>query len=165
MQNKETKKTVSAPKQKSFIPYALIAATLTAIVVIGGWVLFSSYTNVRTVTAQIGGQPFSLEVADTNAARAQGLSERDSLANNAGMLFVFDSLGDWRMHMIQMRFAIDIAWLDENKTIVHIKHNATPAEYPEVYKSDVPAKYVIEVPTGTFSSLDVQEGDSISFSL
>ena len=165
MQNKETKKTVLVHKQKSFVPYALIVIALVTILVTVGWIFYSSYKSVQTASAQIGGQQFSLEVANTDSAREKGLSERDGLAKNTGMLFVFDTPGDWRMWMVQMRFPIDIAWLDENKKIVHIKYNATPAEYPEVYKADVPTKYVIEVPSGTFTSLNVQEGDSISFSL
>ncbi len=163
MQNKETKKTESAHKQNNYLPYAFITIFLIAVLAILGFFLYRGYNNVATSKVQIGGETFYLEVADTDAARIQGLSERDGLAPNTGMLFVFDTDGNWRMVMRQMRFPIDIAWLDANKKIVHIKHTATPAEYPEEYKADSPTRYVIEVPSGTFKRLHVQAGDSISF--
>ena len=163
MQNKETKKIESAHRQKSYIPYAIITFLLCALLLVFGIYLYRVYSTVNITKARIGSETYYLEVADTDAVRIQGLSERDSLASNAGMLFVFETDGNWRMVMRQMRFPIDIAWLDENKKIVHIKHNATPAEYPEEYKADRPTRFVIEVQSGTFKRLNVQEGDSISF--
>lgn len=163
MQNKETKKTELVHKQNNYLPFAIITFLLVAALVLFGWFLFREYSTINTATARIGKETFKLEVADTDAARIQGLSERDNLAPGTGMLFVFNTDGNWRMVMRQMRFPIDIAWLDASKSIVHIKHNATPAEYPEEYKADRPTRYVIEVPSGTFNRLGVQEGDSISF--
>ena len=163
MQNKETKKTELVHKQNNYLPYAIVTFLLIATLVVFGVFLLREYNTINRVTAQIGKEEFKLEVADTDATRIQGLSERDSIASGTGMLFVFNTDGNWRMVMRQMRFPIDIAWLDANKKIVHIKHNATPAEYPEEYKADIPTRYVIEVPSGTFNRLNVQEGDSISF--
>ncbi len=163
MQNKETKKTELVHRRNNYLPFAIITFLLVAVLVLLGWILFREYSTINTVTAQIGKETFKLEVADTDAARIQGLSERDNLPSGAGMLFVFNTDDNWRMVMRQMRFPIDIVWLDANKKIVHIKHNATPAEYPEEYKADSPTRYVIEVPSGTFKKLGVQEGDSISF--
>jgi uncharacterized membrane protein (UPF0127 family) len=79
------------------------------------------------------------------------------------MLFDFGANGEWRMVMRKMRFPIDMVWVAQDKKIVHIEHNATPAEYPEVYKSETPAYYVVELPSGTMKRLNVQVGDSISF--
>ena len=163
MQNKETKKTELVHKQNNYLPYAFVTFFLVAVLSMLGFILLRGYNNVATSKVQIGSETFHLEVADTDAARVQGLSERDGLAPNSGMLFVFNVDGNWRMVMRQMRFPIDIAWLDANKKIIHIKHTATPAEYPKEYKADSPTRYVIEVPSGTFMRLNVQEGDSISF--
>ena len=165
MQNKETKKIGSAPKQKGFLFFGFISIALVAVLAVGGYLFIQKVNETKTAQAAIGNELFTLEVADTDAQRQQGLSERDSLPENTGMLFVFNEPGDWRMWMVQMRFPIDIAWLDENKTIVHIKHSANPAEYPETYKSPKPALYVVEVPDGTFNRLGVNVGDSISFKL
>lgn len=163
MQNKETKKTVLVHKKISNVPYIIVTVILVAIIVCVALLFLRSYKNVNYVTATIGKTPYSLEVADTAAAREKGLSERDSLPANTGMLFVFEKSADWRIWMLQMRFPIDIAWLNDNKQIVHIKHNATPAEYPELYKADQLSRYVIEVSSGAFEAQGVKVGDSISF--
>src|SRR3546814_16611860 len=42
---------------------------------------------------ELGGKQFQTEVVDTEASRTQGLSGRESLARNEGMLFVFDEDG------------------------------------------------------------------------
>lgn len=163
MQNKETKKTALVRRQKSAWPFVVIASLLVVAIGLVGYVLFRSFNTTEFVSASIGNKEFKLEVARVDADREKGLSERDGVAENSGMLFIFDAPGDWRMWMVQMRFPIDIAWLDSGKKIIKIKHNATPAEYPEVYKADTPSLYVVEVPAGTFNTLGVREGDSIEF--
>lgn len=163
MQNKETKKTVLVRKQKGYLFYAGITIALVAVIVLGGIFLQKSYNNVTYKSATVGGATFNLEVVATEADREKGLSERDSIPSDGGMLFDFGAYGDWRMWMVQMRFPIDIVWLTQDQKIVHIKHNATPAEYPEIYKSETPAYYVLELPSGTMERLNVQVGDSISF--
>jgi uncharacterized membrane protein (UPF0127 family) len=110
---------------------------------------------------KIGSETFKLEVANTEDARIKGLSQRDSLDKNKGMLFDFKSAGDWRIWMIDMHFDIDIAWLDQGGKIVYIKEDATPASYPEIYHASVPNWYVIELPANTLSRVGVHQGDSI----
>jgi uncharacterized membrane protein (UPF0127 family) len=163
MQNKETKKTVSEHKQKGYLFYALATFVLLVGIVIGGIVFYNYVTKVTYIPAKIGDETFNLELAKTEADRFQGLSERDGIAPNSGMLFDFGANGEWRMVMRKMRFPIDMVWVAQDKKIVHIEHNATPAEYPEVYKSETPAYYVVELPSGTMKRLNVQVGDSISF--
>ena len=104
---------------------------------------------------------YNLEVADTSAKREKGLSERDGLADKTGMLFDFKREGDWSMWMLQMRFPIDIAWLDKSGKVIFIKPNAQPGDYPEVYHAEQPSWYAVELPAGTFEKLGVKVGDSI----
>jgi len=48
-------------------------------------------SGLRIVTVELAGGRFSTEVADTGATRAQGLSDREALAPEAAMLFVYES--------------------------------------------------------------------------
>jgi uncharacterized membrane protein (UPF0127 family) len=134
-----------------------------AAILVCGIIFYKQVTKVDYVQAKIGSEIFKLEVAKTQAAREQGLSERDGISINEGMLFDFGQNGRWRMWMVQMRFPIDIAWLDESKKIIYIKSNATPAEFPETYDAKQDSRYVIEVNSGTLNRLNVNIGDSISF--
>jgi uncharacterized membrane protein (UPF0127 family) len=109
----------------------------------------------------IGKQSFHLEIANTPSSWQKGLSGRAELGNNQGMLFVFNNVGNWRMWMINMRFDIDIAWLNQTGRILYIKSDATPASYPATFGTNLPSYYVIEVPANTFNKLNVHSGDII----
>lgn len=163
MQNKETKKIELVHKnlQKSAIPYILLSIFIVVLLVVGFFVLKNQVNKVTYRVVNIGGTSYKLEVADTSAKREKGLSERDGLADKTGMLFDFETEGDWRMWMLQMRFPIDIAWLDKSGMIIYIKPSAQPGDYPEVYHAEKSSWYAVEVPAGTFEQLGVKVGDKI----
>lgn len=158
MPNKETKKIELVHKQKRLLLYfSILAIVVTLLVSI---FLLVKQTNYRQV--KIGNVTYKLEVADNADMRAKGLSDRDSLPANTGMLFDFGAYGDWRMWMHRMRFDIDLAWLNKEGKIIYIKHKATPSDYPNTYQADDSSWYVIEVPAGTFESNGVNKGDSVA---
>jgi uncharacterized membrane protein (UPF0127 family) len=104
---------------------------------------------------------FRVEVAVTPEALAQGLSGRAKLDPGHGMLFIFPELKQQSMWMPDMRFPLDIVWLDENMTVVHITENAPPcpsrAQCP-AYGSKFMAKYAIEMTAGQARSYGFTEG-------
>jgi uncharacterized membrane protein (UPF0127 family) len=61
---------------------------------------------------------FSIEIADTFASRQQGLMNRSSLQQDAGMLFVFDTPGSYGFWMKNTLIPLDIIWMDENFVVV-----------------------------------------------
>lgn len=122
------------------------------------WTQFQGATNLR-----LGSGSFSAELADDETERYQGLSGRDKLAPNKALLFVFDRDDTWGITMREMKFAIDIVWLSAQKRVVHIKRNATPASYPEVFSPPIPARYVIEFPAGSVSMYGISVGSVATF--
>lgn len=117
----------------------------------------------NTATIKLGATLITTEIVKTPAALSLGLSGRAGLWPNQGMLFVF-STADYRgIWMKDMRFPIDIIWLDEQKKIVDIKANATPDSYPTVFAPAAPAKYVIEVNAGFAAANKLKVGDSALF--
>lgn len=96
----------------------------------------------------IGDAKISIEIAQTPAELTKGLSDRQNLAENSGLFFVFPNTDTHGIWMKEMNFPIDIIWLDENYQIVFIKENATPESYPEVFVSNALARYVLEIPAG-----------------
>jgi uncharacterized protein len=98
---------------------------------------------------------FKVEVVISQAAIVQGLSGRPSLAEGAGMLFVFSSINRQSMWMIEMKFPLDIVWLDENLTVVHITYGCAPcpnANNCPSFSSVKRVKYAIEMTAGAATS-------------
>ena len=106
------------------------------------------------------GEEFSVEVADTLKKRSLGLGKRTSLKKGWGMLFVFEKRKPHRFWMKDMQFPLDIIWLD-NHRIVHIIHNAKPAnsrDETEVMTSPVPVNFVLEIAAGRAAKLRLKTG-------
>jgi uncharacterized membrane protein (UPF0127 family) len=161
MQNKETVKTASVRRQKNPILFIAISLILVFVMVGGFLYLRKDLKHVEYKDVKIGSQVFRLEIADTQASREKGLSEREPINKNTGMLFDFKKYGDWRMWMVQMRFNIDIIWLNKEGEVLHIKKNAIPGSYPETYYAEQPSWYVIELLAGEADKNNIKEGNII----
>jgi uncharacterized protein len=112
---------------------------------------------------KIGGVVLNIEVASTDAERQQGLSGRDGLGGNEGMLFIFEKRGYYGFWMKDMKFAIDMAWLDKNKKIIFIRNNVSPDTYPKSFGPSEPSLYVLETNAGFFESNKIKIGDIAEF--
>ncbi len=102
----------------------------------------------RGESLKIGDKIISVEIADTNAERVRGLSGRDKFETGHGMLFVFEEAGFHGIWMKEMRFSIDIAWLDENWNLVGIEKNVSPESFPHIFYPPTPVKYILEINAG-----------------
>ncbi len=99
-------------------------------------------------TLAVGDKTFIIEVADTEGEREQGLSYRESLPAQHGMLFIFEKPGLYGFWMKDMSFPIDMVWLDESYHIVDIAHSVSPNSFPHVFYPPTPVKYVLETNPG-----------------
>jgi uncharacterized membrane protein (UPF0127 family) len=101
---------------------------------------------------------YSVEVARTPEARERGLMERDGLKAGNGMFFVFDVPGRYGFWMKNMKFPIDILWLDSEEKVVHIADNVPPctSEPCLVYMPPSDARYVLEIPAGDAVKLGIR---------
>jgi len=106
---------------------------------------------------------YQIEVVDTDESRARGLSGRDSLPQDEGMLFVFEHPDIYCFWMKKMQFDIDIIWLDSNKEVVHIAEEVSPDTYPQSFCPNQPAKYVLEVSDKEVQSQNISIGDRADF--
>ncbi len=91
----------------------------------------------------IAGKHYALEVADTEAKRALGLGNRDTLCEDCGMLFILEKPTKAGFWMKNMRFSIDILWIKDGK-IIYKKSNASPEE-TETFTPPEEADSVIEI--------------------
>ncbi len=98
--------------------------------------------------AFLGEIPINLSIIDKPALLVRGLSLHKPINKNEGLLFVFkepDFHGIW---MKDMKFAIDVVWLNEDKKVIHIREDFSPGSYPEVAYPDAKSLYVLEVGSG-----------------
>ncbi len=121
-----------------------------------------AYLN-RTQTVHIGEARVDAWIVDQVQTRAAGLSVFENLDPDQGMLFVFDEPGIYSFWMKDMKFPIDIFWLNENKEVVFIKENAHPDDYPESYTPDQKALYVLETVAGFAEEHNVSLGMTLDF--
>lgn len=109
----------------------------------------------------INNSGYYLEVAQTPIQREKGLSNRDELCFNCGMLFVFNKEGIYPFWMKDTHIPLDMIWLDSNYKIVKII-TAVKTDSTDQYSNDQPAKYVIELRANESFKLDLKIGDTIS---
>ena len=112
-------------------------------------------------TIQLKGESIRVSVADTGQSREQGLSGRQSLAPDEGMLFVFPEDGIYAFWMKDMRFSIDIVWLAADGRLVYMAQNVSPDTYPRTFGPNTAARYVLELPAGYLRGHAVSIGDIV----
>lgn len=113
-------------------------------------------------TIQIGSNTIFVEIADTDEARTIGLSGRESLASGTGILFIFDNPGIYGFWMKDMRFPIDIVWIDENWKVIGVDNSVDPATFPTIFYPKSAAKFVLELNSGDAARWGIDAGLTLS---
>lgn len=147
----------NAKKTKSALRLVLILLVLVTVCMLAVVIVRGANRD----TLKFGSQILQLEIVDNADLRKKGLSGRESLLSDQGMLFVFDSPGVECFWMKDMKFPIDIVWLDEQKQVVHMKENVTPESYPESFCPKTSAKYVLEVRSGLAKEQNIRIGSQL----
>jgi uncharacterized membrane protein (UPF0127 family) len=115
-------------------------------------------------SVELKGHRFDVEIAADNDARARGLMFRDEMAADHGMLFLFDDEQPRVFWMKNTHIPLDILYFDHEYKLVSVQQRVPPcrsdpcAQYP----SSGPAKYVLELNSGTADKLGVKAGDTLS---
>lgn len=103
---------------------------------------------------------FTVELALTPEQRAQGLMFRESLAEDSGMLFIYESERLITMWMKNTLIPLDMLFLGRDGTVLSLAERATPLS-EAVIASGVPAKATLELAAGTVARLGLSPGDQV----
>lgn len=125
----------------------------------GGEVVFPT-DKVVIATADGKRHLFDVELAVTPEQRRQGLMYRKSLADDAGMLFLFDRAEERAFWMKDTFVSLDILFLDGDGRVLSIAEAAVP-QSEALIPSGVPAQAVLEVVAGTTDRLGIDGGTVI----
>ena len=152
-------------ESKPFKTWHLVLLVL-VILISFGYKIYGSFWAKATV--KIGGQEMRVLVADTYNHRLKGWSGRKDMGKYGGMLFVFPDRSQHAMVMRDMRFPLDIVWLDGNK-VVDIAPNLPPQPgVPEdqliVYMARTASTLVLELPAGFKDRTGLKIGDIVEIS-
>lgn len=157
------------PKHPAILGVGILAFILIAFVVIQENALWQlAHPNTANDESsggsqlRIGDQTFRIEIADTQALRTKGLSDRETLAPVDGLLFIFEDPGDYGFWMKDMLFPIDIIWISSDYEIVDISTDVQPESFPEVFHASAPVQYVLETEVGFANAHGIALGDKVT---
>jgi uncharacterized protein len=109
-----------------------------------------------------------VDIALTDKQKQDGLSIKNFMNETEGMLFFLGDPTKASFWMKNMHFPIDIIWLDENFSIVHIEEELKPctmAFYCPTYKPVKESLYVLETIAGFANNHHLNIGDRMDFQL
>lgn len=118
----------------------------------------------KTTTAIINDKKINLIVAKSAKEKEIGLSEKTSLPQDQGMIFPFDKPSlDYSFWMKNMKFPIDIIFINKNKVVTLYPNAKTPesAQSPIVYKPTEPADKVLEINAGLSKKYNIKVGSEV----
>ncbi len=117
---------------------------------------------ISTITTSAGERvPVGVEIADTDVERQTGLMGRSALAEDAGMLFVFEGEQTLSFWMKNTLIPLSIAYIDAQGRIVDIQDMQPLDDTPPHFVSAEPARYALEVNQGFFEERGVTVGDTV----
>jgi len=137
----------------SFVMTRILATVLAA--------CFSAAAGAQLPVIELGAGMHRIraELADSFATRMQGLMHRNSLAPNAGMLFVFDETGIHCMWMKNTLIPLSVAFIDESGAIVNVADMRPHDE--SSHCAAKPVRYALEMERGWFAQRGIKPGATL----
>jgi len=111
-----------------------------------------------TVHGDWGRANFTVEIADDNAERSQGLMHVESMGTLEGMLFVYDAPRRASFWMRNTLIPLDMIFAGVDGTILGVHENAIPMDETNI-DGGPDVMYVLEINGGLAARLGIGEGD------
>lgn len=108
----------------------------------------------------IGPHSFEVEVAATPERMQRGLSHRDYLAENRGMLFIFPAAAKRCMWMRDTLLPLSVAFLDSEGWILNIA--TMQPNSLEMHCSEGAGEYALEMNAGWFAERGIRARSQVS---
>jgi hypothetical protein len=157
---------VTQSNDRRFDGVAVVGGITLALIASAIWLLIER-RELPTVQLDSPNGTLVVEIADTPATRSTGLSNRDTLKVD-GLLLQWDTPGRHPIWMADMRFPLDLVWLDSDGRVLLVLANVPPcrAEPCPLYEPDQTDRSaaVLEMPAGTAARHGVAAGAVIRYS-
>lgn len=113
-----------------------------------------------SVDLRVGDVSLTVELAVTGNERYMGLSFRESLPDNAGMLFVYTQEQSLSFTMRNTLIPLSIAFLSQDMVVNEIHQMDVGPD--QIFDAEKPAQYALEVNQGWFAKHDIKPGTRIT---
>ncbi len=123
----------------------------------------ASRIRYENVTVKIDKRSFKLMKADTFIKRAIGLMYRKSIPKDGGMLFILKRASRQGIWMKNMKFPIDIIWVDGDMSVCDITHSAELCHRIncKIYRPRRSAKFVLELKSGSCKRFKIKTASKV----
>ena len=120
--------------------------------------------NTHNSSAEISGVKFNLEIAQTDKQKEVGLAKYKNIQKNFAMYFPFERKDYYSFWMKDMKFPIDILYIDNGRIVAIFKNVQNPKTNNEkliVYKPEKLADSVLEISAGLSDEYGFKIGDKL----
>lgn len=185
MTNPETQTKRSTKNQISLILFTVVGVVISAILMTFflGWFYVIPYisktasfesssiqsiqsirtSNFGKITNNLPNGLTQIELAKTTAEHSQGLMNRIMMCASCGMLFIYPSPSPRTFWMKNTLISLDIIFLDSEFRVINISSNTKTNQIEEVYSSELPAQFILEVPADWSKNQNLSKGSKIDF--
>lgn len=123
--------------------------------------LFERKGQVEIATTDGKLQKFNVEFARSEAEKATGLMFRERLADDEGMLFMWNTSSLRQFWMKNTLINLDILFIDSDYRVVHIEESAQKGSL-RIISSLLPVQYVLEINAGQSQLRKITPGALLS---
>ena len=149
--------------RKVLLIFALLLLVVGIMLFAQNYSKIGSFPFKKNPTVTINGHNFKVNVAGSQKEREIGLSQIADLPQDQGMIFIFEKPAYYSFWMKNMKFPIDIIYINDDK-IVTIKGKVQPPTSQEgsiIYTPSDPADKVLEINAGLSEKYNFTKGDKV----
>ena len=141
--------------------YHRLIAAISALVLVGSAARADVCAPDRVaVIGDFGRASFTVDVADDDAERSQGLMHVDQMPRFSGMLFVYPSPRPANFWMRNTLIPLDMIFAGPDGAILTVHPNAVPLDETVIAGGDG-VQFVLEINGGMAARLGIEVGDAL----
>ena len=142
-------------------PFHALSGLVVSLVLAGMAAAQSLETGTLSIETDDGAHEFAIEIADEPEEISFGLMERESLGEDAGMLFDFGNPREPAMYMKNTLIPLDMLFITSDGTIQMVARNTVPGSLRTI-SPGMPVKGVLEINGGRAAALGIEPGDKVT---
>lgn len=116
--------------------------------------------DMLTIITKDGQYELHIEIAQTVLQQQKGLMHREHIAEDYGMLFIWEEEAIRSMWMKNTPSPLDMLFIDRHGKVIDIHANAVPYSLDTI-KSNAPAMAVLEIAGGSATRKNIAIGDRV----